>query len=483
MNISKLLAAVSAATMLCGVASAQNVLGLESVELGQLQGRNDVEQTFGEVELVCNITWQNGDPDNAYAVRSAESTAHQWYAADDFVLHPCRWNYIEAVQLYMAIGQDVVNPVVDLRLYGDCDGKPDKDSGYERFAGNIGLGVPSVVFPGYNVHQITFYLDWWVFGNEDGCDRYWIVPVGLTTNTKYFWISTEVGTNASGVQGVQAHFKTPTTVPPYTDWTPYEDYCPNPEFPDCQGACIDFNFHICGKICALLKDQSDYDLNGAAATKFPNVNDTGMSADNFQVAPGGNNNDTGQVEICRIEAWLATNCNPSLVYGLLFENWCDKPGSEYANLGFVDFYEATGESFDGLPVYKFVWFCTGENVRKGRNYWFAPLASRGVNINERSVWLFRERQENCKDIWITEGCYMNWNDDVPQFRPVSYLTPMNVPYDFAFKIWLVDDNAGGSVPQGDPGDTFDAADIDRNGSVGLEDLQLLLFRFGTTTTP
>jgi hypothetical protein len=260
---------------------------------------------------------------------------------------------------------------------------------------------------------------------------------------------------------------------------PYDEYCPDPNFPDCAGDCIDFNFKICGKICALLKDQSDYDLVGEAATKFPNVNDTGISADNFQVAPGN-----GRAEICRIEAWLATTCNPDLVYGTIFDNYCDKPGDERIALGFVDFWELTSDTFDGMPVYKFVWFCTGETVPKGRNYWFAPSASRGVSINERSVWLFRNRLEMCKDIWITEGCYMNWNDGAEaQFRPVSDLTQGNVARDFAFKIWLVDDSAGGSVPAGDPGVTYDAADINRNGSVGLEDLQLLLFSFGTTTTP
>jgi hypothetical protein len=480
-KIAKLLksaVAASAVATLCGVASAQTY-GADSISLHGREGSNIEARQGGDGKGEdCNVIWDNGLPDNVKAVRSAEAPngMHSWYAADDFVLYPCRWNYIESIELYMAIGTDVVDPVVDLRLYADCDGIPDKPD-YTTFAGEIGLGVPSVAFAGYNEHKITFHLDWWVFGNEDGCDRYWIVPVGRTNNTKYFWISTNVGPNDKRVQGVQAHFKSPTTVPAYTEWTPYDDYnggCTG--FPECEGDCLDFNFRICGKICALLKDQSNYDLDGEAATKFPNVNDTGMSVDNFQIPPG-----QGKNEICRIEAWLATNCNPNLVYGLLFENFCDKPGDQITSLGFVDFYEATGETFDGLPVYKFVWFCTGIKLDKGRNYWFAPLASRGLNIGERSVWLFRERLEDCKDIWITEGCYINWNDDYPKFRPVSYFTPMNVPYDFAFKIWLVDDTAGNSVPQGDPGDTFDPADIDQDGVVGLSDLQLLLFRFGTTT--
>jgi hypothetical protein len=430
----------------------------------------------------CNVIWDNGLPDNYKAVRSAESPNgfHQYYAADDFIYHPCRWNYIEAVELNMLIGQDVVDPIVELRIYPDCDGKPDKTQVPEVYQGQIGIGVPSIApgFDGLNEHIVRFEIDKWVFGNEDGCDRFWLVPVGLTNNTKYYWISTDVGNNDQRVQGVQAHFKAPTTVPPYVDWTPYDQYCPNPQFPDCAGDCLDFNFRICGKICALLKDQSNYDVNGFAATKFPNVNDTGQSADNFQIPPG-----QGQAELCRVEAWLATNCNPDLVYGLIYDNYCDKPGAERANLDFADFWEVTGDTFDGLPVYKFTWFCTGLDLPKGRNYWFAPQASRGVNAGERSVWLFRQRLDNCKDIWITEGCYINWNDDEPMFRPVSELTPGNVPYDFAMKIWLVDDTAGGSVPQGDPGVTYDQADIDRNGSVGLEDLQLLLFHFGNTTTP
>ena len=494
-NITKLLAAVSAVT-LCGAASAQ---GLDT-ELIVIEGNgaapallsSDEEPngdllfcdlaTTGEGE--CDIVWQNGDPDNLFAVRSADpgvDSPHRFFAADDFILHPCRWNYYEAIELVMAIGDDVVDPQVELRIYPDCDGKPDKTVDPEVYQGLVCEGVPSVAFSGFQVHRIRFELDWWKFGDPAGCERYWIVPVGTTVNTKYFWISTDVGADDQRVQGVQGHFKAPTTVPAYPEWTPYEDYCPDPSFPDCAGDCIDFNFHICGKICALLKDQSEYDLQGEAATKFPNVNDTGISADNFQVHPAGRNNTGGRVELCRIEAWLATNCNPDLVYGLIFENFCDKPGDERNNLGFVDYWEATGETFDGLPVYKFVWFCTGVNVRKGRNYWFAPLASRGVSIAERSVWLFRQRAENCKDIWIQEGCYMNWNDIDPNFYPVSDFTPMNVQRDFAFKIWLVDDNANGSVPQGDPGETYNAADIDRNGSVGLEDLQLLLFNFGATT--
>ena len=502
MNIAKCLVTASAVTMLCGAAAAQGfadeVIQLEGRPGAAVFGWSDDDDGIAcdisgtESTINCNVVWQNGAPDFAYAVRSAESAAHQWYAADDFMLQPCRWNYLETVELYMAIGQDVVDPRVELRIFADCDGAPDKGHLEGAYPGWICPGQPSNHFPGYNIHKIRFNIDWWVFGSEDGCDRFWLNPVGLTTNTKYFWISTDVriaDDSRADLQGVQGHFKAPTTVPPYTEWTPYEEYCPNPEFPDCQGDCIDFNFHICGKICALLKDQSRYDLLGEAATKFPNVNDTGMSADNFQVPPGGAADLQGRTELCRVEAWLATNCNPDLVYGLIFRNDCDKPGDELYNLGFVDYWEpayttpfgsAAQDEFDGLPVYKFVWFCTGKDLVKGRNYWFAPLASRGVNINERSVWLFRERLENCKDIWITEGCYMNWNDEYPQFRPVSDLTPMNTPRDFAFKVWLVDDNANGSVPQGDPGETFNAADIDRNGSVGLEDLQMLLFSFGAT---
>ena len=67
----------------------------------------------------------------------------------------------------------------------------------------------------------------------------------------------------------------------------------------------------------------DTQLSGASV-------DTARAADNFQIGP------YGPVELCRVEAWMATNCPLDKVYLEIYENDCDCPENKIYTIDITD---------------------------------------------------------------------------------------------------------------------------------------------------
>ncbi len=403
--------------------------------------------------------WNNGGPDGLNALQSQTVGSFNARAADDFILEAGHWHLTQSVTVCMAISNNVTAPVVKLEIYSDCDGKPGTllTTLTEPVQSPVS-GGPS--FPGFTVSEFTF--DWKIFefGDLTGCERYWISPVGCTTGG-YFWPTSGGGI----VQGVQGQFLAPSLG--YPDWTDGDDVT---NF----DRCTDFCFRINAKSCYTLKDQGEYDLAGQASIKFPSVEGfDAAAADNFQVSSS-----RGPVAVCRIEAYLATNCDPARVFGQIYVNQCDLPGAVLYTLNEPEVIEQTGVFYDGLQVYCFRFDCpAGTVLNGGNNYWFSLSAISGGTIFDRAVFLYKQLGTACDNIHITGGVYKNSLIGVDAFTPVSDDSLAGVAREFAFRVY------GSPLPP--PGgaqqpESLLAGDINGDGRVDLQDLAVLISNWNRT---
>lgn len=388
--------------------------------------------------------WANGDLDGVSGLASQVSLAE---TADDLVLTEGFDYHIDQIELVMAV-LPVGEVSAVLNVFEDCNGKPGALLATFPATEALNIGT-NPGFPG-----LTFYR--FVFGDlhlfQPGGVRWWLSPQGPDSGL-YFWL-----TSGSGVvQGSQGQYRSA----PYgfPDWTNVDETGSN------FGLCTDFNFRVCGKACWKVHDTGDFSLSGFSSQGFPG----GMiylmnSFDNFQIPPGDN------VSICRIEAWLATNCDPDRVYFELYDNDCDEPSGlplriDHTSASWRDPEPVLQGEFpllvEGLPVYKFVIECPGVELREGRNYWMTAALHWVGTPHERALWLFGPLGA-CSDdptvalgggaeyrVEISEGRFRSDFLGVPYFAPISEVlnedgdevdlgisTDPSRRRDFAFRLWL-----------------------------------------------
>lgn len=380
----------------------------------------------------CRVWWDNGNYDGVNGLNSQELMSEHGdfsaLVADDFFLKFGRCYYIESIEVDMAVfGVEV--PEVVLRLYNDCNGKPSTQKGddfIEPVVTNLG---DLAGWPGFTHYRFRFVTELFEYGYQ----RLWLSPIGQGKGL-YYWLTSGNGV----VQGVQGQYKSPAYG--FTDWTDVDsigDDCPDSA---CAVPCTDFNFRLCGKCCWLIKDNTPHDLAGLSSIAFSNGIVFGARAvDNFQIPPGKD------VEVCKIEGWLATNCDKSRVFMEIYNNDCDSPVKPAAITITGLKYEATGELFNGIPVYRFYTVCPGVILQGGQNYWLA-LASIGIGTpHERSHWLYKAKSE-CH-INITEGQYKNiFLTGFQNFTPVSHPGLAGEPRDFAFRFYTAEPEMAAPTP-------------------------------------
>jgi hypothetical protein len=388
--------------------------------------------------------WLNGEVDGVSGLASQDTLAE---TADDFVLEEGAFYQIDKIELVMAVLAN--GPVgAQLRFYQDCNGKPGQPLGVYVSSEAINIGT-NPNFPG-----LTFYR--FIFDNlgifQEGGVRFWIAPVG-PSNGLYFWLT---GNNGI-VQGNQGQYRSAGYG--YPDWTSVDDLCSQ-----CFGICTDFNFRVCGKVCWLIHDNGDFSPSGFPSQGFPGLPIfLSNSFDNFQIPPGE------PVTLCRLEMWLATNCDPNRVYIELYDDDCDSPSGTPITMDRNTPGWQTPErvmdgniprTVQGLPVYKFVVECPGLELRDGRNYWLTIALHWFGSPHEHAIWLFGP-QGDCEEdhdialgggaeyrILITEGRFRSDFIGVPYFAPISEVlnddpTAVGGEYsnmlkrrDFAFRLWI-----------------------------------------------
>lgn len=409
--------------------------------------------------------WNNGNADSLGGLISQTLNGFNARVADDFILEAGQYHLVTEICVCMAISANVTSPDVCLELYTDCNGAPDtlavtycEDSDPDTAATVVYTNQgPITAFPGFNLWEICFLVDRFDLGDDSGCSRFWLSPFGRGTGS-YFWLSSNNGI----VQGHQGVFRNSVGI---SDWT-------NVDEANNFRRCTDFCFRICGKVCFIVKDQSNYELAGLSSIKFPNIINAGArSADNFQISSRHIS-----LEVCRIEAWLATNCDPEKAFAEIYGNQCDLPTTVLYTLSDASITE-TGETFDGLPVYCFRFDCPGILLAGGLNYWFSIVAIGGGSLGENAVFLYRAKVPGCMDIHITEGVYKNEFANFPTFTPVSHEDLANEPRDFAFRVYGA--IVKGPISSGGSGNSI-AGDANGDGLVNFFDVIDVLRNWGAT---
>lgn len=394
-------------------------------------------------ESEATAIWLNGEVDGVSGLASQLSLAE---TADDFVLEEGAFYQIDKVELVMAVLPN--GPVeAQLRFFEDCNGKPGLQLGSYPSTEAINIGT-NPNFPGLTFYRFIFN-DLGIF--QEGGVRFWLSPQG-PANGLYFWLTG----NSGIVQGSQGQYRSAGYG--YPDWTSVDDLCS-----ECFGICTDFNFRVCGKVCWLIHDNGDYSLDGFPSQGFPGLPIyLSNSFDNFQIPPGE------PVTLCRLEMWLATNCDPNRVYIELYDNDCDSPSGTPITMDRNTPGWQTPErvmngdlprTVQGLPVYKFVVECPGLELRDGRNYWLTIALHWFGSPHEHAIWLFGP-EGDCEEfdaaalgggaeyrILITEGRYRSDFLGVPYFAPISEILnddptavggdypTMSKRRDFAFRLW------------------------------------------------
>ena len=438
--------------------------------IGDTAARMGAESPNAFDNRAVTTWWDNGPCDDVGALQSQFVTAQNkyQYVADDYMLKAGLYYYYDTISFEFYVDNitsaSVTGPVWRLDLYKDCNGRPTgnpietysvfdkKDQGQSQAYANFHKWT--VTFTGINRYES---------GHESDCTtskRYWLVPYGVGQGL-YYWRTA----NAGVIQGAVAHYKNNFAggVP---DWTESFNVC-------CQPVCTDFCFSINGLVCCLLADNSDYELTGLGSLQS-NIIDYGTrAADNFQVPPGG-----CCVDICRIEAWIATNCDVQKIFGEIYNNDCNCPTDSTVALPqpihtlLNPIVTATGEfTTDNIPVYHVLFHDPGICLDPGQNYWLSVVARGSGQIGDIAYFLFKDHNLPCP-ILISEGKYKNCFIGPFEFTKTSDATVFGAARDFAFRVYikapgcqagsdvgagcLSDINQDGFV-NGDDFDTFTAA--------------------------
>jgi hypothetical protein len=386
-----------------------------------------VEQTAPQVQTAlapdaCSVLcWDNGPYDQVTAHLAQQTDIGFFQAADDFMVKAGYYKYVDTVTVCFLISSNIdgimFKPQMGLNIYDDCGGRPNSvvysvTDPLKIQAVNMG---PSFI-AGFNLWSITFEVKQFL----TGYGRWYISPYGIAAyqDAMYFWASANLGQ----IQGVQGQLKNGSD--PWMDVT----VC------DCPGICTDFCFTINGHLCCLAKNNVPYDPTGGASSLQLKgaIIDTSRAVDNFQIGP------YKDVDVCRVEAWVATNCPLDKFFFEIYANDCNMPGTKlftYDVDGFPLAEAETGVFYNGVQVYHLIWpeICPEIVLSPGRDYWLSIVGRGNGSILDKAYWMYL--QLGSCNINITEGKVKDpYVPGLEDFTFVSEATS-GPPRDFAFKLW------------------------------------------------
>ena len=430
-----------------------NVVPLSRVDIDSF-GRLDDPVVFAEPADASGgaggsvLCWVNGPQDNVTAQLSQVDATHAqtFRVADDFFVKAGLYTFVDQITVCFAVSEyydGLMNkPRFELTLYDDCSGRPNA-AVYHVANTELSKYTATLVGPspwlGFNIWSVTFDVQQFL----TGYGRWWVSPLGYgdMQHGFFYWLSA----NAGVIQGVQGQLSDGPGAPSPADWYDVSTCA-------CPDTCTDFYFFFTCHRCCLTKNNVPFDPAGGAPSlqlKGATI-DTARAADNFQIPPDGGTAPT-EVEICRVEAWFATNCPLDKVFLEIYANECNMPGAKLCTIDLTGFplYENTGQTYNGVPIYHLVWpQINGATILTGRDYWLSVVARGTGSILDKAYWMYLE-QGSC-NINITEGKVKNpYVAGLEDFTFVSVATS-GPPRDFAFKLYTNDIGSKSSAPQGGP---------------------------------
>lgn len=443
----------------------------------QLPGTRNMGGTIvvgGSTPVGCeNLVWDNGPKDNITAVVSQENIRNtpDSAAADDCFLQK---GFIYRLDSFCGImitndcppddGGSWDNPDAVLNVYSDCDGCPDEllesyyDPSYE-ILGDAPFGAPGqfkfVLFT-FDLNKLTV----------EGGERKWFSLVGIgdqEPGETYFWASANNGT----VQGAIAKLRAPYIFG-NNDW--------NEVGPNLNGPCTDLFMQLKGEKCSCLCDNTPKATDCGA--KIINSTTFGSkSADNFQLAP------CKSFDICKIEAYIATNCDVTRATLEVYGNDCDEPDSNppfvFTNPWVFDTECTFLSPVSGavLPVFRVCFeFDPGQfSLDGGRNYWLSVFVPGLGFITDEAYFLCKEK-DDCH-IKISQAKHIADLFGVKEWRDIS--DALGEPRDLAFRVLGTDFQDSHQDATAPAAVNADPADVNNDGSIDMNDLIRVLNSFGT----
>jgi hypothetical protein len=408
-------AALAGAAFADGLAATR--LNIEDFARVESQAIPQVQSVADKMSVLC---WNNGPYDQVTAHQAQQTNIGFFQAADDFIVKAGFYKYVDRVTVCFLISSNIdgimFKPNMALNIYDDCSGRPNNIvfSQADPLKIKSTLVGPSFV-AGFNLWQIEFEVKQFLAGYG----RWYVSPYGIANiqDGAYYWASANFGQ----IQGVQGQLKNGAE-----PWMDVQD-C------DCPGICTDFCYVIFGHLCCLAKNNVPHDPTGGGKSlqlKGATI-DTARAVDNFQIGP------YNRVEVCRVEAWFATNCPVDKIFFEIYANVCNMPGAKILTYDVDENFPVatpTGQVFMGVPVYHVVWpEISGVTLDPGRDYWLSIVARGTGSILDKAFWLYLA-QGTC-NINITQGKVKDpFVLGLEDFTFVSVATG-GPPRDFAFKLY------------------------------------------------
>ena len=410
--------------------------------------------------------------------------------ADDFYLQPGSMHRITAIRGKLLTNSNPNLLRARVELYEDCNGAPsaepfftaDYNTPEDGAIPSEVVGEPVPADDGFVVVNYRFDLCdacIWLEGGK----TYWVSIIGLTDNIDMvdlsYWVAGDERLPLLGSVPVKRS-GTPGSTWGSCDFGPWES------IEDCCIGCVNMDFCIDGFSCPILWDNGKVDLvdrGGSPSGAHRQYQD--RTADNFVVKT------CRDEDLCLIEAWIWTNCEPVHGFIELYEGaGCDPLLDDqpmYIQDKSADRAIWTGDSIDAQRFDEtlvvngrthHLWRLRvkdpGLTLPAGRNYWVSAGAISTGNFNSNSFFA-----------WSKYGCGPCNGVDTFRITPGQHRTlrPPATEWaeviparDFAFLIAV---RSPIEIPQDDdvPPDDDAAlpapaclADANNDGNVGVEDI-------------
>jgi hypothetical protein len=363
---------------------------------------------------VCDCLWNNGSPPSPLPVNTPAVVSHEGgliplgiKVADDFYLQPGSIYRLDSISAEMLTNSLPGFAKARLELYSDCDGHPGQLL-YIFTRPRVVEGPASGID---DLRRVTFTF---VASEQGGPGTvsppialrdgaYWVSVVGLSDNLcamgmcdQTAWLPTDGPVKGrpprkilgvpSGVYGQYSYAGQP--------WRPLEECC---------SGCRDLAFTVCAEPCKVLLDNGGPDLTrfSKSLSGAPIIVEA-RTADDFVVPP------CADQQLCYVQGYLATNCNPPRARLDVYDAACGLPATFSPPITFpASRITDTGQTvrIEGvdLRVYSVefwdfrVFGPEPLTLQAGLNYWMSIYAVSSGSIDERGYVLGARRCDipNC----------------------------------------------------------------------------------------
>ncbi|MCC6320460.1 MAG: tandem-95 repeat protein [Phycisphaerales bacterium] len=314
--------------------------------------------------------------------------------ADDFYLRP---GFLYHLTSFRA--QIVTNSIergARMSLFEDCDGAPVGEPFFTLDTVAVASESPTSD-PAFTLVTYVFELceDKLVL---DGGKTYWLSvqgKVNCNETDQAFWASVGITPSPRDLLAsvpVKAFGDGPYPCDP-AGYQPWESIA------DCCIGCVNMAYLITGEACQLLWDNGKVDLGTQTRGGDPSGINRGIfsrAADNIAIKPCGNE------EVCFIEAYIWTNCDPVFGFLELYDNQCALPIGQPIRTAtptdvvpLDEYYTLDGVEYRGylLKFWDIPW-----PLAANKNYWVAIGADGAGSFNARAFFAWADINDPC------EGC-------------------------------------------------------------------------------